>query len=373
MSGKSFTSSKLLFGMIVVIGLLSFLCTVYQDFVIVLLPKYVDAYFMRALYPRNRKNDGMTTIPILGKLVPTPNAPNIIEQCLNTVNGHPILVKNFVGKNKTDQEDILRKLEKANEGKKIRLLDFEGWTIPHFSPSCSRAQDRQVGSTNMDFSDYARSFMIGDSSKNHTYLYAGFESITSVEEVTALTGVDWSELDYRQNNLFISNFPKDVVAAPLHGAPIDSFSIQLLGSKTWYFVSPEELASIPNIPMPTCFNLPMTDDELLSKIKNLLVVKQEPGDLLYFGPHWSHVVATSAGPNLMFNVRVNAFDKIFKGPKSLAAKLTIRRLTRPTVGRPQDNKDVYPMLYRDINSYYDECGSSEAFTSIINRINHDGF
>ncbi len=357
--------NKLAFIFVTLVGVVAYLCKVYPDFVIVALPKYYDAYFMRALYPRDRKNEGVTSLPVLTRLIPTPMSDHVIQDCLANKRGTPVLVKRFVDVNVTrDRDAIVSKLEKANAGKSIRLIDFSQWKIPHFSPSCSKRELTDL--EELDFDEYARRHMLGDAANNHTFLYAGFESITGADEVEDITGYNWREKtgEYKQNNLFISNFPYEILTAPLHAAPIDSFSVQLFGTKTWYFVSADEMASIPNIPMPTCFNLPMTDDELISKFKNVIVIKQEPGDLIYFGPNWGHVVSTAAGPNLMFNIRINALSKVRSGPKSLLLKLGLRYRTRPLSGRPQDNAAIFPLIYDDLNNYYPDCGHSEAFAKL---------
>ncbi len=366
-SCESNMAPKLTLTLVLLVAVVAYLIKVYPDFIVVCLPKYVDAYFVRALYPRNRTNTGTTSLPTVTKIIPTPNSDHIVADCLASP-GNLVLVKNFLTINETTDRDIMmEKLRKANAGKELRLLNFEHWKIPHFSPSCSEGN---IKTTSMPFDSYAEKFMLGDAAKNNTYLYAGFESITGAGDLEDVTGYDWRKeiADYKHNNLFISNFPKNIVTAPLHGAPVDSFSIQLLGTKVWYFVPPDELASVPNIPMPTAFNLPMTDDELLSKLKNVIVVKQEPGDLVYFGPHWAHVVETYAGPNLMFNVRVDAKKKLRKGPPSFLFKALIRINTRKLAAIPQENNQIYPMLYSDINSYYPNCGKSEGFEKILDHI-----
>ncbi len=358
--------SKLALIFVTFVAVVAYICKVHPDFVILVLPKYYDAYFMRALYPRDRKNEGATSLPLLSRLIPTPMSDHVIEDCLASKKGTPVLVKRFIDINVTrDRDVIVSKLEKANAGKSIRLLDFSKWNTPHFSTSCSNRI--LSGLEEIDFDVYARRHMLGDAANNHTFLYAGFESITSPDEVEDITRYNWREKtgEYKQNNLFISNFPHEIVTAPLHAAPVDSFSVQLFGTKTWYFISPEEFASFHNIPMPTLLSLPLTDDELIAKLKNVIVIKQEPGDLIYFGPNWGHVVSTSSGPNMMFNIRINAVPKVRSGPKSLFLKLAIRIRTRVLSGTPQDTSTFnFPLLYDDLNSYYPDCGHSEAFTKL---------
>lgn len=177
-------------------------------------------------------------------------------------------------------------------------------------------------------------------------------------------------LDYKQNNLFTSNFPHEIFTASMHCAPIDSLALQLIGTKTWIFASPEELNKIPAIPMPTSFFLPMTDDEVLSKMSTLHVVKQGPGDALYFGPHWCHAVSTAKGPNLMLNMRYFAKKKIFAGPWELTAKILFRLYisVRGTGLNPQDNHLLYPVIYDDLMHYFqNKCGFSHSFDTLYKK------
>lgn len=352
----------LVFGLIV--GVIAYLAKVHPDIIVVLLPRYADAYFVRAMYPRDRKNyeeagvNKLKHLPFVSKLIPskTFSVSDIISS-----NGFPVLVKNFTS---IDEEKIIQKIIEANAGKELRMLSFENWKEPHFSPSCAIP----LPIKSVKFDEFGRNHF-GKNAQNHSYWYAGFEAITDAKAVEELTGYSWREsVDYRQNNMFVSNFPHEILTAPLHGAPIDSVSVQLFGTKTWYFISPEDITAIPTVPMPTIFTLPMTDDELLSKLKHVYVVKQEPGDLLYFGPHWSHAVSTSAGPNLMFNIRVNGMEKLKQGPKSLLMKLLFRKFTRVFAGLPQDNMVNYPILYEDLNAYYPECEKSQMFAKLLEQV-----
>lgn len=340
---------------------LAYVCTRHLDILITLTPKYYDAYLVRALFSRKIKNTGATSLPRVTSIIPSKITMDNLDQVLKT-DGYPILIKNIM---KTDQDKIVETMIKGNGGRTMRMFDFENWEIPHFSSSCAPLKMSKVGA----FDDYAANHLYKNASHNHSTLYAGFESITDAETINLITGLNIEKLgDYRLNNLFTSNFDREILTAPLHCAPIDSISLQLVGSKTWFFVSPEELASIQSVPMPTSFNLPLTDDQLLSKLKNIYAIKQGPGDLIYFGPHWCHVVSTSAGPNLMLNMRYNALEKIKKGPSTLLFKLLIRRALRPFSGRPQDNALAFPLLYDDLNGYYEDCGVSESFNSIYNYV-----
>jgi hypothetical protein len=282
--------------------------------------------------------------------------------------GFPTLVKNVLT---TDQDKIVNEMTKRNKGRDMRMLSFENHhSTPHFSPSC----DRRIFSLTKSFDEYSTSHLFSNVADNHSYFYAGFEAITDPETVNDITGLDVESLgNYKQNNLFTSNFPHEILTATLHCAPIDSFTLQLIGTKTWFFVSPEDLANINSIPMPTSFNLPLTDDELLSKIKNVYILRQEAGDVMYFGPHWCHAVSTSEGPNLMMNMRYFSFDKIVKGPIKLTLKIMIRRFlsNRGQGKNPQDNKGLYPGIYDALSNWFDDCGESSYFAALYNRaLNH---
>ena len=143
--------------------------------------------------------------------------------------------------------------------------------------------------------------------------------------------------------------------------------MQLAGTKTWYFVSPDDLADIPSTPMPTFFAFPHTDDELLGKIRHVHVVKQEPGDVVYFGPTWCHSVWTDAGPNVMFNLRYAHPGKVRSLPKRLFGNLMMRALKMGgKFGKnPQDNRRLFGKLYDYMNSYFTECGPSKSAEALF--------
>jgi hypothetical protein len=329
------------------------------DILITLLPQYYDGYFVHYMYPKNALNKGAKTIPILSKIIPKDFSTLGSLKDIFDPHGYPVHVKNVVN---VDQDRIMNIMTRGNKGKNMRLFSYHNFTSPHISPSCFSFRANHLAS----FDEFATNHLFKNVSHNHSFLYAGFESITDADTVKEVVGADIEVMgDYRQNNLFTSNFPREIFTAAMHCAPIDSVSIQLIGTKTWYFVSPDDLSNLNAVPVPTSFNLPMTDDELLEKVKNIYIVKQGPGEALYFGPHWCHAVSTAEGPNLMLNIRYNALDLIKKGPKKLLTKMMIRKYTgRIMGGLPQDNTKLFPILYDSLTNYYDQgCGESN-FTAI---------
>lgn len=359
-----FTSLAVIFAVLAVV--ITSMVKYYPDFVCTMLPPYWDAYFVRAMYDRNLQNHirgDDVKIPMLTKVVPLPIKKENIGQIMHK-DGMPSLVKNVVN---TDQDHLMGILARSNKGKKLRMLSFANYSIPHFSPSCGIVEFATKHLVDFDY--FAENHLFTNVSHIHSDLYAGFEAVTDPATIEEMTSLDLRELgDYRQNNLFTSNFKEETMSATLHCAPIDSLTFQFVGTKTWYLVSPEQLTELYGVHMPTAFNLPLTDDQLLSKLKEVRIVKQEPGDAFYFGPHWCHAVSTAQGPNLMMNIRYNALDKIKKGPKSLALKIMLRALLRPRAfsgGKPQDNVSIYPMLYDDLTKYYDNCGASETLDKMM--------
>ncbi|KAH8054292.1 hypothetical protein JL722_9026 [Aureococcus anophagefferens] len=206
-----------------------------------------------------------------------------------------------------DQDEVVAFLSEKNKGKQMRMLNFEKYTDPHFSISCVKGLD--------EGSPY----------------YAGFEAITDTEDVEKVLGIKSDQMggrDYKMNNLFTSNFQNDTASAGLHCAPIDSLSIQLL----------------------------------LKKVKHVHVVKQEPGDAIYFGPNWCHSVWTDAGPNVMFNLRYQSPKLLKGGPKYLFFKALFRGIKHGfKFGKnPQDNRVIFGDIYEYLNHYFTECGPSKS-------------
>ena len=353
------------FGMAAAVALALFL-HYHVDIFICLLPKYVDGYFVHLFWSKSKTNNvGPVKVPMITKVPYHYGKVETLDDVFDP-EGYPRLVEKFAV---VDHDKTVGLLQKMNAGRSMRMLDTgDLYDYPHFSPSCNylKADSRIL----VEFDDFAKNHLFSKVASNSTALYAGFESITDPEVLEELLNIDITTIgNYKQNNLFASNFKKETIAAALHCAPIDSVSIQLIGTKTWYFVSPQDLNKVQSVPMPTAFNLPMTDDELLSALDYIHIVVQKPGDLIYFGPNWCHAVSTSPGPNLMFNLRYFAGKKLWKGPKPLSMKIVLRMLFRVIGGRPQDNTSNYPILYDALsNGFYTDCGISKTWLKITEQV-----
>ena len=337
----------------------------HPDIIITLAPRHLDFYILEQMYSREEKNTGVTREPMVSTILPTEGITVDNLQDIFHKGGFPTLVKGLL---KTDQDKIVGEMTKRNKGKDMRMLTFEDWKSPHFSPSCGSLES----SITKSFDEYSTNHLFTDVADNHSYYYAGFEAITDAATVNDMTGLRVETLgDYKQNNLFTSNFPHEILTATTHCAPIDSFTMQLIGTKTWFFVSPEDLAKVNAVPMPTSFPLPITDDDFISKVSNIYVLRQEPGDVMYFGPHWCHAVSTAEGPNLMMNMRYFSMSKLADGPVKLFVKMLIRKFLSPrgTGLNPQDNKLLYPGIYDALTLWYNEtCGKSEWFSALHARV-----
>jgi len=365
MTSKSSSLPMGKFGIVAAVALAALL-RYHVDVFICMLPKYIDGYFVHMFWDKTKKNNvGPVKLPMITKVPYYAGQVDSMKDVFDP-NGYPRLVEKYAV---VDHDKTIGMLHKMNAGRSMRMLDtLDLYKYPHFSTSCNTLDvDTRVL---VNFDDFAQNHLYSKVASNYTSLYAGFESITDPETLDDLLNCDIKSAgDYKQNNLFASNFKEETIAAAIHCAPIDSVSIQLIGTKTWYFVSPDDLAKVQNIPMPTAFNLPMTDDELLSSFDYIHVAVQKPGDLVYFGPNWCHAVSTTPGPNLMFNLRYFAKEKLQNGPKSLYIKLIMRVLTRVIGGLPQDNTKNYPVLFSALaNGFMEDCGISTEFLKVVEQV-----
>jgi len=327
------------------------------------IPKPYDAQVLNLLFDLTATNDpnSWAPAPLLTYVEHTPinNITEIVDP-----NGLPILVRNYV--DPPSEKFILDTLIEKNKGRPIRVLDWRNRTENHISPACGGVPKNKI---TMNFEEYAAKL---ESVRN---LYAGFEKLTDAEVVSKFLGFQMEDIipgQYKQNNLFLSNFDRTLMSAGLHCAPIDSVAIQLVGKKTWLLASPDQLAEVKAIPMPTFFPLSMTDDELFTKFSEFRVVEAGPGDALYFGPNWCHAVITHEGTNVMFNARFNARQKFLDGNKWNLLRLIFRKWTRDFAGNPQDNVETQGPLYDTINNQFEDCKTSNRLEEIVKKFTKFG-
>jgi hypothetical protein len=138
-----------------------------------------------------------------------------------------------------------------------------------------------------------------------TALYASFIQFLQSNVVVDATGKSIEEfIDVRADTNFLSNFPRDVLATPIHAAPLgNSFAFLYAGRKFWLMASPESMEKYHAINTPSTMLLSGSEKTYFTEEDQVLVADQEPGDLLYFPGHWGHAVVTKEGPNAMCVLR----------------------------------------------------------------------
>lgn len=321
-------------------------------------PIPLDDWILRKMYPKNSNGHDpnyWAMDPFLTEL----QHKNIssLEEIFHP-QGYPILSRNYV--EKFDIEPLLERLLEANNGKKLRVFNFTEKLGTNHISACGGLPKKME---NMNFEDFAGNL---EGMKN---LYAGFESLTDIQVINELFGhgVDFSKLHpgYKQNNIFFSNFQETLMSAGMHCSPIDSLAVQLVGKKTWLLASPEQLSKLPSIPLPTFFPVGLNDDQTIDAVKHFIVVKAGPGDALYFGPNWCHAVISHEGPNVMFNLRYFAREKVLASPLGLLLKVLFRKMTRTFGGNPQDNSIAQGPIYETVNNLYENCGKSNRLEQIV--------
>ena len=138
-------------------------------------------------------------------------------------------------------------------------------------------------------------------SENSPY-FSAFEPFLNAEEVKEITGEMLDDM-YSFDTNFLSNFNQTVVTSGTHAAAmITSWSLQMMGKKTWFLWSPEESRKMHKqwwgrTPLPAYGSEKSMFDRPTYK------VVMEAGDVMAFPPYWMHAVTSHAGPNLMLNLR----------------------------------------------------------------------
>lgn len=132
--------------------------------------------------------------------------------------------------------------------------------------------------------------------------FAAFEPFLTNEEVQDIAG-DILSGNYLFDTNFLSNFNKTVLTSGTHGASvITSWSLQMMGSKSWFLWDPVESRKIHRSWWGRT-TLPAWGSEKDLFDRKTYKVRLDAGDVMAFPPFWMHAVTTHAGPNLMLNLR----------------------------------------------------------------------
>jgi hypothetical protein len=353
------------------------------------LPVPLDDYALHVIYKYNLHDrnapldDPRTTMPTIVKVAPT-EITGLDD--LFTPTGAPTFARGFV--TPPPLREMLEGLA-ARNGNRSSLFTRYSDLEDRYSYSCvqSPVVDANQRESNrpflhVAFDEYVREGLLGAKASLQN-LWHGMEgpqhkhTLTTkeaLEEVLDSTGIatNLSTLGtFGVLTTFLANLEQDKMIAPMHCAgESDSLIIQLAGAKTWYFTTPQQLGTLPAIPCPVFLHLPMTDDELLERSGDTVYqITTMPGDVMVFGPGQCHAVITHAGPNVMFNIRYDAPEKLaaeadwYTDPLTWAnvkLKYDIRTATRQKSWNAKTGgRTAMGPLYGSLgNGIYHDCGPS---------------
>ena len=178
-----------LFYFALLVACVGLLFRTHLDLLVTLLPINLDSQFVLWYFPKDdpkAKNTGATTMPLFTQIIPKKLAMSEISKIFEP-SGHPVHVRNIM---EVDQDLIVSTMTKGNAGKMMRMLDYSDWKEPHLSPSCGILTFNKMAS----FDEYSINHLFTDKADNHSYLYAGFETITDPETIESFTGLDVTQL-----------------------------------------------------------------------------------------------------------------------------------------------------------------------------------
>jgi len=327
-------------------------------FFVMLFPQPLNSWIFRALYYKEKVNDPnyWTEKPMFSYTEATKMIANRTEVFHSK--GYPVVIRNFI--DPPAIEHAMEVLKKANGKKELRVIEYAEDYKDHISVNCGSFSGFDL-TKYWGFDEFAAGL---ESGRN---IYGGFEGLTDPEAVSSLLGFDITTLSplYLMNQMFVSNLNRNLMTAGLHCAPSDALAVQLVGKKTWLFSSPQQLTKTPYINMKGFFPIGYTDDELLDAIGDHRVVEVGPGDAVYFGPCWCHAVVTSAGYNLMFNMRYNSAADTFRTMTvGEMVQVFINLISINWGGHPQEQHEKFGNLYTDVLNMY-ECGESNRVKEMV--------
>jgi hypothetical protein len=144
---------------------------------------------------------------------------------------------------------------------------------------------------------------IDDVFNSSNWGYISFEPLLLQGEMLDILGFETDESLIIFDSSFVSNFPESIVTTFIHAAPAaTSWSVQMMGSKTWFFFDPT-LGSRLNSGWFSRVALPSIGDEKMLFEHPSMKVTANAGDIVAFPPQWFHTVVTHPGPNFMLNIR----------------------------------------------------------------------
>ncbi|RYG67368.1 hypothetical protein EON64_07595 [archaeon] len=149
--------------------------------------------------------------------------------------------------------------------------------------------------------------------EQHRAPYASFLTFLKPRTVVDDAGHELGDyVSVRADTNFLGNFPRDVMATPIHAAAYpNTYALQYIGTKLWVFMSPEDMERYNPINSPSTLLQTGSEAAFFRDTPAVSISVADPGDLVYFPPHWGHAVVTKAGPNVMFALREPALLSAF--------------------------------------------------------------
>lgn len=139
-----------------------------------------------------------------------------------------------------------------------------------------------------------------------------FSTIRQLFALLQLPGIDVDKMNFE--HAFISNLKAGKISAPIHGnSATSSMAVQFIGKKTWLFFPPHVYRDFDMMDAfaGTGSAFPT---QAPKKSYEVYAYTAQPGDVLFFGENWAHVVYTHPGPNLLMNFRHFEVGNLLRQP-----------------------------------------------------------
>jgi len=158
---------------------------------------------------------------------------------------------------------------------------------------------------------------------------------------------------------FLANFRESVVSTSDHAAPVESVVYQLVGEKVFLMYDharTQHSYTFSKIlhPWPSCAS------DYINNIPEFWVAPVRAGTFLYFPLLWAHTVYTTAGTNIMTNVRITKKEFIMKQ----SWKKIVGILLTGLMGGSW-KKESYNQYLWDADELFDDAASTRMIEGIL--------
>jgi hypothetical protein len=179
----------------------------------------------------------------------------------------PVLFKSFI----KDSINEWRKIENIHNDVKLSFseLEIKGrgsiWLsgVKPLKSSHDRSGINISSASDIKLKDF---FALPSVTATQTIYYASFISFLQRHSVRDNRNQSLEELlNIKADTNFVSNFPQDILATPIHASALgNSYSIQYVGKKLWVFLSPNEMEQFSPVCSPSTLLLEGSEAQYLS-------------------------------------------------------------------------------------------------------------